>query len=204
MSENPINPSDKNQNPNSNESTKKYSPMVIFFGVVAAVIGQYGGFSALIPIIFIGLSFSLFTKILFRNKDLIFLESSALLSGHAAWMIVGSIVLSMTSKRPETSFTVLTIFEAIVYISSSYFLLRNPNFILGWILIFLEIITLIINIFDILQFNWFSDQHRAITIHLSIRIAIILTIFFGLKRLQKSLKRKDEEQSLKIESKDQI
>ena len=187
MTESPFYTGDKYHLPEP--KPKSTSLLAIFAGIVGMFVGRYVGINFLIPGIFIGISYLIYQKLLFKNRELFFIEAAVLLCGHAAWGIAGVIILELNDQGLETLPTIINIVEFSIYLAFSIFLLKSPNFALPAVLILIEVLLLVLNTVGIADQPLGTDNHKALTAHIALRVGIVLGAFSGLRKLNEQAKK---------------
>ncbi|MBL8035495.1 MAG: hypothetical protein JNJ69_17465 [Leptospiraceae bacterium] len=186
MTESPFDTGDKYHN----SSPLKKSPNLqgIIAAVIGMLLGRYTGIHFLIPLAFMGIAYLIYKKLLFKNTQLFFLEAAVLLCGHAAWGALGVLVLELQNQGLDQFTTMLNAIEFTLYFALSFYLLKNPTVLLAIVVMVVELLVIIVNIVAIAEKEIGSNDHKALASHLTIRVAIIVYAWIGMRKFNASLK----------------
>lgn len=163
-------------------SFKKWPQFVVL--ALSILIGKYSGINLLIPAVMIGIFYFLMTKVIFKNDENPYLVSASFLFGHAAWISIGTIVVMATMGEASSFAAVGNLIECLIYFLITLVMLIRPGMATGIITIILEIPTILINALQIAGTEFNTDDHKALVVHIALRVTILIYAALGVKRLK--------------------
>jgi hypothetical protein len=162
---------------NENSNTKKANPVSRIIGMVVGVaLGLYCGAMVVIPLTGSLVIMLLIQRLPFKSVKP-FGTAVAIIFGHLIWMIFG--VLYSTVGFAALSFDLLAMLAGLIW------LFFRPGLGPVILLSVYEIVSLIVNINVIRQYEIGSVGHKALTAHIAIRAFVLITLISGYVRFRK-------------------
>jgi hypothetical protein len=151
-------------------------PLLTVAGLVGGVVGYYCGITLLIPFA-MAFVFLLLARRFASEGVMPFNMALAVVFGHLVWMFIGGL-------SAKTGFAPIILDMTITVAGLIWLTLRpglGPVILLG----VYEGISLIVNIFAILHFEFGSAGHKALTAHLALRLYAIAALVSGYRQFRK-------------------
>lgn len=148
-------------------------------GLGGALVGSYSGMNLLIPFIAAMATIAIL-KINVKGPSRPFIEAVGVQTGHLAWFFAGLIVAG-------TSLLGQVMFDAVFMIAGMVWLMKMPGpwpvrALLGW-----QGVAILVNLFLLLNAHFWSQEHRSLVAHLSIRAASVYFLASGLQTWKKTM-----------------
>ncbi len=164
------------------EVTSRWSLLGILGVLAASLVGRYAGFAAVIPIGGMSVALAIGSRVA-MGKARHFLTAISVQSGHVAWFLVGLIVMTSSDAVPSVGFQLWI--EVSVVIAGLIWLYRKPGFgpvisLTAW-----QLFSLLVNLQSFAQADVGTLEHKALLVHVVLRIAAISWMISGLIALRK-------------------
>jgi hypothetical protein len=155
-------------------------------GLGAAVglgVGRYAGLALLIPagVAFV-VGWLLALAVPARNRPVI--PASAVQAGHGLWMLVGMIYLSRFD---------LTLIDFVILVAGAVWLAFRPSVVPVAVLTFYQLVGLLANAVAFAEATRNTDLHKALLVHLVLRVTAVALMVFGLIEFGKRKRLADEQ-----------
>jgi len=152
----------------------KQSVLAMIFGGIGAligvVVGRYAGFALVIPAAF-GLMVGWILSMTVPATSKPVVPASAIQAGHGLWMLLGMVLLSMFG---------LNLIECAAMIGGAIWLAYSPSVIIVALLICYQAVGIVINGMAFAEATRNTDIHKALMVHLFLRLAAVVTMLYGL------------------------
>lgn len=160
------------------ETPAKSNPLASIGGIVGALVGalvgQYCWAQMLVPAVAGGLAFLLFVKTPIKPPR--FAGAIAVTIGHVAWFVVAAAMLQAWAGI-AIDIAVLTVAIALLW--------ARPSVATAALLAVVELASLVFNVMQILPAPLYSAEHRALTVHILLRLMVLGALGVGLLSLRK-------------------
>jgi hypothetical protein len=142
-----------------------------FAGIAGAILGYYAAMMLVIPggiALFVGLALGATLP----KPRKVLATPAAILVGHAGWVLVGYL-----SVRHEVEFELAA--QIMLYLNIflplllAVWLIARPSWTAVIVIGVLELVMIVFNFIDFMQVTFGSGMHRALSVHLCLRLAII-------------------------------
>ena len=161
-------------------SPKKSSPAAMIVGPIAAIvgalIGKYAAFNLLIPIVAGALAGAIAFKATPPSRKPI-IPAFAIQAGHFAWMLFGALLLHRFD---------LGLLDLAILAAGLTWLLVRPGLPPILFLGAYQFLALIINAYSFFHATFGTSAHKALLVHLCLRIAALTTMILGLLQLRRA------------------
>jgi hypothetical protein len=158
-------------------TTQKQNPLAAVGGIAGAAGGfalsKYSGASLLIPGVAAILILMVFTKTSVRPR--FFRGAISIVTAHIVWFIAAALLLGMWAP---------VILDIIVLTIGVAWLWVRPGIGPVIFVAVVELISLVINIVTITSAEVGSPAHRALVVHLLLRVAALVCLALGYRRLR--------------------
>jgi len=161
-------------------TTKKQTSRARLLGILGGVagwaVGQYSGFALLIPLAIAGLIWAIGRKAVHGDRQIVF-PAFAVQAGYLGWFIVGIVVSGQLGTNA---------IDLVVFGAGLAWLLLSPGRIVLFVLAGLQMLALLVNGYAISQAEWGTPAHRALTVHIALRITAIGLNLMAAERLSQT------------------
>lgn len=171
---------------NDASKKKKLSLPMVIGAAIGMALGSYAGASFLIPAVFFIIAYSLNRKLFFKGLRSYFFESSSLIMAQSLWLLIGSILSILLPMSVVLWAMAVNILEALLCIVLAVLLVSAKKIIIPVILIVIEAIVLLSNCYTFLVHQPGTSEFKSLIVHVVLRIAIIITISMGLKKMSRA------------------
>ncbi len=158
------------QKPNDPSTAMKAKGLVA--SVVGGAVGIYSGINLVIPLAFSGAVWYLGSKLL-RPRDIAYLPAISIQAGHMLWLALGMVILGSMGAN---------VIDLVVLGAGVAWLWIRPSL---WPVVFLSIfqaIALAVNVAAIASEPVASTMHKALVVHIALRVAALFYMWRALVR----------------------
>lgn len=155
----------------------KNHPLASVGGIVGAVVGalvaNYCWAQMLVPALTTGLLLVLFAKTSVKPRN--FGGAIAVTIGHVAWFVVGAAITGMwAGVAPDIALLLAAV--ALLWV--------RPSIATAVVLGVIELVSLVLNVALILDAALYSEDHRALTVHILLRVIVLAALVTGVLTLR--------------------